>query len=350
MKIINRYIFLGSLLFASAAKGHNYDSTYYQKYSDKLIISIYQSQRRFTIDLSQSLIPDAGKGLVKYNAEANRATGLNFLWDKIGFSFDYKTLIPDTKAVRQLGASKYFNLGFSFGANDVIIEPSIKQFNGFYDVLSPIYLPNYVDGNSTLYHDENLVSRVIKVKGLYFTNHEKFSFRAPYSHNFRQLKSAFSWVFMGNIYQNKISSVNGIIPPLLRGYFFGGNDLKRLTMVGFSNGLGLSGNLVILKGWFFNFSIWGGPDFHWRQSDFSTNKKNQLVMSGFLENRISLGFNLKSFYIYVTSLNEAASFSMKTLNMRHQSYSGYFTIGYRFRMRPNRVTKFIQENKYYKML
>lgn len=333
-----------------AVHAHNFDTTYYRKYNDKLIVSLYQSQRKFTIDLSQSLIPDAGKGLIKYQAEANKATGLNFIWDKIGISFDYKTLIPDTKSVRIKGASNYFNLSFSFGANDVIIEPGIKQFKGFYDALSPLYLDNYIDENSTLYHDENLISRVIKVKGLYFTNHEKFSFRAPYSHNFRQLKSAFSWVIMGNIYQNKLSSSNRIIPSVLRGFFFGGNDLKSLTMLGFSNGLGFSTNLVILKGWFFNFSLWGGPDFHWRQSDFSTNKKNQLVLSGFLENRMSLGFNLKSFYIYVTSLNEAANFNLKTLTMKHTIYSGYFTLGYRFRMRKNKVTEFIQENKYYKML
>ena len=350
MKFNFVFVLFALLLFPIKTEAHQYDSTYYRKYSDKLIISLYQSQRRFTIDLSQTLIPDQGKGLVKYIAEANKATGINFLWDKIGFSFDYKTAIPDTKAVRRFGASRYFNLAFSFGSNDVIIEPSIKQFNGFYDFLSPVYLPEYTNNNSALYHDEQIISRVLKVKGLHFTNHEKFSFRAPYSHNFRQLKSAFSWVIMGNIYQNKFSSVNGLIPPLLRGFFLGGHDLKRLTMLGFSSGLGFSGNLVIMKGLFFNFSLWGGPDFHWRQSDFSTNKKNQVVLSGFLENRVSLGFNLKSFYIYITSLNEAANFSMKTLTMRHQTYSGYFTIGYRFRMRPNKATKFIQENKYYKML
>ena len=338
------------LLFASSlALAHEYDSTYYRKYSDRLIISLYQSQRRFIIDLDQDLIPDANRGLVKYQAEANRATGLNFLWDKIGISFDYKTIIPDTKAVRIYGASKYFNLGFSFGSNDVIIEPSIKQFKGFYDLESPKYMKNY-NNNREFYNDKDILSRVIKVRGLYFTNHQKFSFRAPYSHNFRQLKSAFTWVMMGNIYQNKLRSVNGIIPFPLRGYFFGGNDLKGLTMLGFNTGLGFSANIIVSKGLFFNFSLWGGPDYHWRQSDFRSNKKNQMVLSGFLENRISLGFNLKVFYIYFSSLNDAGFFSLKTLSMKHQSYSGYFTIGYRFRMKPNRVTKFIRNNKYYKML
>ena len=68
------------------------DTTYYRKYNESLIISLYQSfARQFDIEISEKFPPDSGKSGLHYYSDANIVSGIAIDYDKFGIAFGYRS-------------------------------------------------------------------------------------------------------------------------------------------------------------------------------------------------------------------------------------------------------------------
>ena len=90
---------IGISSFFAQKKG--WDSTYYTKYKDRLIISFFQSYRSYSMDISQKTVKDTlGLSKIGYVAEANLISGIEINYDKFNnmkityFTRHFKSPVP----------------------------------------------------------------------------------------------------------------------------------------------------------------------------------------------------------------------------------------------------------------
>lgn len=330
------------------------DSNYVASYYHRLVLSSYISGRAYDIEIKQTFYPGIDStSLMRYTAQGNTSWGFGIDWDKISFAYGVK--LPSTESdVARKGRSKTRNYALSLNAKKWRLEGSYRDYSGFFDNQTPNFDTSFAD-TTPYYQDPDLRTREFRLKGIYFRNKKKrFSYAAAYSNTQRQLKSAGSFIWEGNIYRETVSSSRSIIDPLINDTIYGQyNDINKLKIFGITMGPGFSYNLVILKRLFVNatlaygfglqirhtYALDGNPDivdakFNWNTSD----------------GRFSVGYNGKNFFIYGFGTGDWTIYQISKIHFQKKlGYAG-IKLGYRFKFKDNKVTTFIKNNKYYKML
>src|SRR5215208_3208471 len=108
------FLFLSPFfLFAQSSKAkrdslrryHNtVDTNYIRKYPDRFILTLTQSYRQYDIRFTQTLSEDTGIfARPQWIADANASSGVSVDFDKISFSFGYKTVPPTDDVVKKRG-------------------------------------------------------------------------------------------------------------------------------------------------------------------------------------------------------------------------------------------------------
>ena len=325
------------------------DSTYYRKYNESLIISLYQSfARQFDIAVSEKFLPDTGKSDLHYFSDADIISGISVDYDKLGFSVGYRSVPP--KDERRKGSGKHVNLALNIGGVKWRLEASFRKYMGFYDANSANYEPGFND--STPFHqDASMNIENLRFKFLYFFNHQKFAYKAAYGSNYRQTKSAASWVLLGNLYFCRYGADSSLFPAAVRKYYGEYDDLDRLIVKGFSAGGGFSWNLIIAKKIFANLTLGVGLEPQWKTYHHDRGQSEDMMyVSGSGDVRSSLGYNGDKFFFFLSSMNDITNFDSGTLKIQTKFLSGAFQIGYRFPVKTSGFYKKIQETKVYKML
>jgi len=326
------------------------DSVYYTKYRDRLIVSLFQSYRYYNISIDQKLVSDSAKlSKLAYGAESNNITGIEVNYDKFGFAIGFKT--AKTAVGVYKGNTTYTNLGFNIGGNKWIWENSYRRYRGFYDKNTKKYDSTlYNDGSYTL--QPNLRSESYKMKFLYFTNHNKFSFKSGYSCSYRQLRTAASFVLTANGYYNRLNSDSSFVPYKLRGYYSDHADLNGLNVWGASVYGGGSVNLVFWKTLFLNITLVIGPEEQWRTYHYINGNysvtRNYLSISG--DARASLGLNFRRFFLMLSSTSDFCWYNSQQLDFLSTYASANFSIGYRFHMKTPGFYEKFQQSKIYRKL
>lgn len=326
------------------------DSVYYTKYRDRLIISVFQSYRYYNMSIDQKVVKDsAGISKLSYQAESNNITGIELNYDKFNVAVGFKTQSSNPGASR--GTTRYTNLAFNVGGNKWIWENSYRRYKGFYE-------KNTVKYDSALYNDgyytrqPSLSSESYKMKFLYFTNHNKFSFKSGYSCSYRQMRTAASFVLTGNGYYNRLNSDSSFIPYQLRPFYSDYADIHGLNVVGVSVYGGGSVNFVIWRTLFLNLTLVIGPEEQWRTYHYLGGNysvtRNYLSISG--DFRASFGLNFRRFFVLLSSTNDFSWYTSQQLNFLSKYASVNFSLGYRFHMKTPGFYERFQQSGIYKKL
>jgi hypothetical protein len=321
------------------------DTTWYKKYDDKLVIALYTSYRAYNISFGQSVMADSlGISKPNYRADANQVTGVELNYDKFSVSFGIKSTPPD---VKKKGKTDYTAFNFSFGGNRWILETSYRKYKGFYDLNTAKYDTTYRD-TTPYFLNPQMQNRSVRAKFLYFFNHEELSYKSAYTCTYRQFKSAYSGVMVGNIYQNVLGTDTSFVSPLLRPFYGHNAYLNHIGTFGISYGGGFSGNLVLWKSVFVNLTFVLGVESQWRTYGYLDGPRktfNYISISG--DARASIGINTRDFFMTVSSLNDFYSTDGFGLKSTTKFLSGAFTIGYRFPIEDPGIVKKFRKTKLY---
>ncbi len=321
------------------------DSTYYVKYTDRLVVSFYQSFiRQYDISMTQHMTRDnQGVSDMHYYADANQVSGLEFDYDKFSLAFNYKST-PSSDFRK--GNTKYRNLNFTFGATRWILETSYRKYQGFYDVehRSPV-------DNEMYFQQPGMINQALRAKFLYFSNHRKFAYKAAYTCTYRQLKTAASFVLAANLYYNNLYSGTSFFHPDIQSFYGTYASLKGQRVVGLSNSAGVALNLVMFKRIFLNMTLIGGLESQWRRYSYLdrlSEKANYIGLSGDL--RVSFGYNGRNFFLFFNSISDMASYGNKQLDLVNKFYSYAFNMGYRFKVKTPKFYQEFQATRIYNMI
>ena len=325
------------------------DSLCYSKYNSSLIFGYYGSTKGYNVELQQYLNLDtAGKSKLNYVAESNWVDGVEFSYDKISFSFGYKSTAPKDKAKK--GETKFLNFGFNIGGNKWIIEGSYRKYQGFYENNTVNYDTSFKT-TGIYFNQPTLRSTLHKVKFLYFSNHKRFAFKSCYSSSYRQIKSAFTWIVTANAYYNTLRSDSSIIPAPVRSYYGDQGGLKGLNVFGFSVYGGASLNLVIWKHLLINATCMLGPEDQYRTYRYDSLRTRDLNYINFTGDvRGAIGLNYRKFYTFVSFIGDIIPYKSSQMRVQSTYYSVNFTMGFRIHTGYPKFYQKLQRTKLYQMM
>lgn len=328
----------------------SWDTTYYTKYKGRIIVSLFQSYRHYEMNIEQKITKDSlSQSKLNYLAESNNITGLEFNYDKISFSFGFRSTPPQN--IKAKGNTKYTNLALNIGGNKWILENSYRKYKGFYEQNTARYDSNLVK-DGYYYQLPNLLAESYKAKFMYFTNHNKFSFKSGYSCSYRQLRTAASFILMGNVFYNRLNCDSSFIPAQVRPYYADHADIHGLNVFAVSVYGGGSVNFVIWKALFLNLTLTLGPEEQWATYRYLNSTqaytRNYLSLSG--DFRASFGLNFKKFFVLFSSTSDFSYYSSSKLTFLSKYASANFSIGYRFHVKTAPFYRRFQKSKLYRLL
>jgi hypothetical protein len=349
---LTRHSLLICLLLWVVSASAQLDTNYVKSYKERLVVSLFQFYRTQRIEIKQTSVADSlGKSLVNYNSSSKLMNGFSLDWDKISLAVSWKTP-TGTDQVSREGVSRARNIGLSFNLKKMRIENALRSYRGFYDS-NTANIPSFND-STPFYQNNDLSVFSFKTKAMYFRNkNNRFSYAAAYANTQRQLKSAISFIWVGNAYYQEISSNQSIIPSIMdSAYYTRYREMKRVMTAGVSLNPGFSTNIVVFKRFFFNLTLAWGPQLEWRILDKGsqgvTKELKLSINNG--ESRVSFGYNGDRLLIYSWTMGDYDFLRFNDLEINRGLLSGGITIGYRFNLKPNEVTRRIKRNKYYQNL
>lgn len=339
------------LNITTASAQATWDSTKYVKYNSRLIVSLYQSYRQYDITMQQFMVKDSvGRSKLNYLAQASNISGIEIDYDKLSFSFGFKSTSPTGTDKIKTGSTQYFDFGLNVGGNRWILETAYRRYQGFYDKNTLNYDSSFKT-TGVYYQDPKLVNTTFKAKFLYFTNHKKFAFKSGYSSTYRQIKSAATWVLTANAYYNTLNTDSSFFPRAVRPYYNDYSLMRGLDVFAFSVYAGASVNLVAWRALFINATLLIGPEEQWRVYKYTDGPfyKPLFYNSVSGDVRFSAGLNMKRFFMMVTSISDVCWYKSSSVGMLSKYVSGSFTLGYRFKVKAPKFYQKIQQTKIYKL-
>ncbi len=331
-------------------KKNEWDTTKYIRYTKVFIVGLYQSYRNFGNEF-ESLINTgdaSAPGSAQYfMAESNLITGVNVCFDKFAFGFSTRSNPPTGASVK--GKTKLFNIGFNVGDNRYVIENYYRRFTGFYESKYPVR-----EGDTGAFVRYNLrpqmVSSLFMSRFMYFTNHKKFSFKSGFGCNYRQLKSAASWIFGGDINVYNLTNDSSFFEADKR-YLYGHYaNLNGFRSIGISVHGGVAATIVLFKAWFASGFFTLGPEQQWRRYTVGGTPSNISYISWSGTGRVAAGINLKRCYWYFSFSNDYAWYDNSFMKFRVNSISGNLAFGWRFNVKSPSFYEKFKNTKFYGML
>lgn len=329
-------------------KTKNWDTLKYQKFDYVFIVGIYQLHRDFSNEFVQKINRDTAR-LSKhtYYAESDFNTGLVLNYDKFQLSFGLRTKPRDDKAGK--GFTNTFNLGFSFGDNRWVCENYFRRFKGFYNQNTPSFDTTFAE-TGKYYLQPGLTSNLFMNRFMYFTNYENFSFKSGFGCNYRQLKSAATWILGGSFNTYNFHNDGSIFPENAQPLFNDYGSLQGFQSVNMAFNVGAAATVVIFKAWFVSAYLTFGPEQQWRTYGLGTSQRKLSYISGSGTGRFAFGLNLKRFYWLASTSTDYTNYSSKNImDFKSRAITVNVALGWRFHTgTPDFYGKF-QKSKLYKL-
>ncbi|MCC6371792.1 MAG: DUF4421 family protein [Bacteroidia bacterium] len=333
--------------FAQTAE-NRWDTLKYQKFHSNLIVGVFQSYVNFVNQIECKGVQDTtGRIHTNYNAQSKLITGVEIYFDKLSIDIFLKSKLQESDGTR--GNTRAFSFNFNYGDNKWYVENSFRYFKGFYDANTSSYDTSFKRTYS-YYRQPDLTNVLLKSKLLFFTNHKKYAFRGAYAGNYRQIRSAATWIFGGNINFNSLRADSAFLPYQVRTLYGDYGTLKGFKVLGFSAHVGGAFTLVIFKGFFINMMLTTGPEQQWRTYSYADNSKLLSYISFSTDFRTSIGFNLKRCYFISYSLTDFAFYNNVAFNLHSQAISGGLAFGWRFNTQTPQFYKRFQKTKLYSLI
>ncbi|MEI8137921.1 MAG: DUF4421 family protein, partial [Bacteroidota bacterium] len=309
-------------------KTHNWDTLKYQKFERVLIIGLFQQYRNFSNTFKQFMNKDSlGISKSVYFAESALIGGIALNYDKFSLSFATRTQPQQFSTGK--GYTKTFNIGLNIGDNRWVSENYYRKFTGFYNKSTPNFDTTF-KRTGNYYIQPSLSSSLFMSRFMYFSNYNRFSFKSGFGSNYRQLKSAATWILGGSFNVYNLYNDSSIFPAQTRKYFNDYSKMQGFHSVNLSANFGAAATIVLFKAWFISGYFTVGPEQQWRAYNLGSSHRNLSYVSWSGTGRFAMGLNMKRFYLLVSNTNDYNLYnSTKILSFKSESITQNFTFGLR---------------------
>ncbi len=293
-----------------AQKKESVDNGYYITYPDRLMLDVYAMQKFAPLTISSKQEQE-----LNYRTTSKLNYGVGFAYNGLGLNVSYGLSNKDNGKGKTKGLDFQFHLYPHKWAVDLL--GSFRK--GYY--LDP--KKNNGLSQPGFYVRPDLHRSVVGLSVFRVPNSHKFSYRAAFTTNDWQTKSAGSILFGGEAYYGSIKGDSVIVPASVSSlYEQAGIDKVNFFSIG--PGLGYAYTLVIAKNFFITGSAIGSIDLNFSTEE-GGNKKNKtsIIPGGIYKAAIgynsstwSVSANITGNALYVGSESSSKEYFLPTGNLR----------------------------------
>jgi Domain of unknown function (DUF4421) len=301
----------------------NYDTTKITDLTHKLNIYTGFISKIHTIELNNS---DINRKLrIEPNGKTSIGLGFNYKWLGLGFGFSPGFMNTDNDIY---GNTDRFDTQLNIYTQKFGVDAYFQYYNGFY-LKNPDDFLEWTEESFPLL--SNLQSYSFGISTYFFTNNKKFSYKAAFTRNQIQKKSAGSFIYGAYFNSNIAKAPGGFIPAELPDSLSSYYSLDAFYTNSFGGSIGYTYTLVFLKRLYFNASI--VPAIGYRNSEFrfgNQSSKDDLALTFALTTRFALGYEGKHLYAGLTFVAIVDSYEYESLSISSSTGNVRFVIGKRF--------------------
>ncbi len=317
----------------------------YQKFNEVLILGLYTQYRNFGNEFVQISNRDTlGFSTHNFNAESRSITGIVVNFDKFNFSVGLRSQPQNNSNGK--GFTKVFNFGFNIGDNFWVNETYFRRFTGFYNNNTPNFDTTFKK-TGEYYVLPILRSTLFNNRFMAFTNAENFSYKAGFGCNYRQLKSAATWIYGGSVSYFSLINDSAIFPKKVQYLFNEYATMNKFTSFNTGAQGGAAITLVLFKAWFLSGYFTVGPEIQWRNYSFNPGNRAVTYLNWSGTARFSAGLNLKKCYLIFSFCSDYNTFNNSVFNYKVNSITGNLTYGWRFHRPTPEFYKKFKKTKLY---
>lgn len=305
-----------------SVKNLNYDTTRISDLSHQLNIYTGFLGKIHNIELTNSDINK--KIILEPNGNTSISVGFHYKWIGLGVNISPGFMNQDNDIY---GNTESLDLQLNLYARKFVVDAYMQYYQGFYQK-NPDDFMHWTNDNYPLRSD--LESFSFGLSGYYFTNHKKFSYKAAFTRNQIQKRSAGSFIagafINGNVASAPGSFIPNELPDSLNSYF---------TMDGYiTTSLGLAcgyTHTFVVKRFFFNATL--VPGLGMRNAEFllnNTSAKEDATISASVNLRAAIGYEGKNIYAGLTLVSSADTYSYESVDISSSSGNIRLFIGKRF--------------------
>ena len=168
----------------------------------------------------------------------------------------------------------------------------------------------------------------------YVFNDKKFAIKAGYTSIYRQLRSAASFIAVGNVYYTELNSNNAIVPRPLASQYANYENWSGLYVGAVSAGLGGSANIVIGKRLLINAILAVALETQWRTYSFLDGPSfSGTYLSPVGDSRFGISYNTPNWLVSLYTKTDFSYYNNPSIDLRAQIISAELDIAYRFRIK-----------------
>ncbi|HPE56443.1 MAG TPA: DUF4421 domain-containing protein [Bacteroidales bacterium] len=349
MKTIFTIIFAGSLILFSGTSlsgqtllellSEDHDSSYIESYQNQLTTRLYSSRKytNFTLkDRSENASLD-----YRPNPQLNLGFGISYSAFTLNLGFNFPFINDDDD---KYGNTDYMDLQTHILTPKLTIEFYFSITKGYHIANPDERLSDY-QSSQGLPQRPDILTINIGAQGYYIFNSKKFSYRAAFNQDERQIKSAGSLLAGPALYSNYIQGDSSFIPLQINPPgFFDGYRLKSSRYTRVAAGGGYAHNFIYKKSFFLTLSMIlgvGGGFMKINEEDITLGAKNNFDVSLIYTFRAAAGYNSRKFFAGVTYVNTAQNTPTPIKRAIYIFDAGNlrFNIAYRFQFKAGEEIK-----------
>lgn len=287
-----------SILFVSitvhAQKKPLNDTSYYEKFPEKLTGRLYLSQKflKFTIPPSGNLDD------LEYKANTKMNLGMGITYHNLSANIFYGFAFLNKDTAK--GETKGLDLQLHFYPRMWAIDLTALFPKGYH-----AFPKGYASANpNRYYYRPDVQLSLIGLSAYKVPNKEKFSYRAAITQNEWQKKSAGSPLYGGNIYYGTAKGDSALVPKSIENAF-GQKGITNLNFMALGAGVGYAYTLVIDKHFFITASAVANLDVTFTSEETATTKERKTSIGPSVVAKAAIGYNSPTWSIGLNGLGSA---------------------------------------------
>lgn len=297
----------------SSQKKESVDNGYYITYPDRLMLNVYLQQKFAPFTISSSDEPE-----LNYRSASKLNLGVGFAYNGLGLNVSYG--FGFLNKTNSKGKTKGLDFQFHLYPHKWAIDVLGTFRKGYY--LDP--KKNNGLTQADYYVRPDLKRSIVGISAFRVPNSDKFSYRAAFTTNDWQTRSAGSLLFGGEIYAGSIKGDSVLVPAAVSS-LYDQAGIDKINFISIGPGLGYAYTLVLGKNFFITGSAVGTVDLNFSGEERSGDKKNKtsIIPGGIYKGAIgynsstwSVSANLTGNALYIGSESSSKEYFVPTGNLR----------------------------------
>jgi hypothetical protein len=281
-----------------------FDTNYIVDYSDRITLKTFGILKSNQIGHYDNFT----RRFIYYRPNETFDIGFGLVYEWLGFdiAFNFPFINNDNE---RFGETSKIDIQTNFYLRRFVIDLEIQKYQGYYGSNAHKYIESFDIRNSVYPIRPDMSTFNHAINAVYVFNPHKFSYRATFLYNERQIKSAGSLLAGSYLSYFKMNADSTIVPIQVRDEFNPNADFRGVTYINTGLSAGYGQTFVVKNNFFFSISltIGLGPSILRDSQNGNIHNANNVKMAARAVVRGALGYNSEKTYFGISVISSQSS-------------------------------------------